>query len=317
MEFRVLRMFETLRCRATAFLMLLTITASLCGQRPVWRDPSTHRVHFINIEDGVRLEVLDWGGSGKPLVLVAGSGNTAHVFDGFAEKLTRTAHVYGITRRGFGASSHPESEYTDQRLSDDVLQVLNFLHLVAPVLVGHSLGGNELTTLASEHPNRVSGLIYLDATFDPKDLPTNDPKYVALLNNLPPNLLPHPPGFPESERQAIAHQNVRHAVSAIAKGVKKRDYSGIRVPVLALVATFRAADDQLRNDMPKDPEPRAAIEAYEVIRMVYIKKDEETLRAAVPNAHIVELPGANHYVFLSNEPDVLGEIDLFLSRLLP
>jgi len=32
--------------------------------------------------------VLDWGGSGKPLVLLTGSGNTAHVFDELAGKLT-------------------------------------------------------------------------------------------------------------------------------------------------------------------------------------------------------------------------------------
>jgi non-heme chloroperoxidase len=32
----------------------------------------------------VNLEVLDWGGSGRPLVLLAGLGNTAHIFDKFA-----------------------------------------------------------------------------------------------------------------------------------------------------------------------------------------------------------------------------------------
>src|ERR1022692_3158667 len=35
--------------------------------------------------------------------------------------------VYGITRRGYGASSHPESGYTAQRSADDVLQVLDSL----------------------------------------------------------------------------------------------------------------------------------------------------------------------------------------------
>ena len=104
-------------------------------------------------------------------MLLTGSGNTAHVFDDFAAKLTGIAHVYGITRRGFGASSHPESGYTDQRLADDVLQVLDSLKLVAPVLVGHSMGGNELTTVASQHPDRVSGLVYLEAGGDPQDFP--------------------------------------------------------------------------------------------------------------------------------------------------
>jgi len=59
------------------------------------------------------LEVLDWSVKGRPLVLLAGLGITAHVFDGFAEKLTDSYHVYGITRRGYGASSKPASGYTE------------------------------------------------------------------------------------------------------------------------------------------------------------------------------------------------------------
>src|SRR5215468_9998220 len=134
-------------CRAFPFLSVWLAASAVCAQQSAWQDPSGHRVEFIAVEDGVRIEVLDWGGTGKPLVLLAGSGNTAHVFDDFAEKLIPFAHVYGITRRGFGASSHPESGYTCQRLADDVLRVLDSLNLVAPVLVGHSMGGNELTTL--------------------------------------------------------------------------------------------------------------------------------------------------------------------------
>ena len=70
-------------------------------------DLSPHTVRFIAVDDNVKLEVLDWGGSGRSLVLLAGLGNTAHVFDKFAPKLTGAYHVYGITRRGFGASSAP------------------------------------------------------------------------------------------------------------------------------------------------------------------------------------------------------------------
>jgi hypothetical protein len=65
-------------------------------------DPTSHTVQFVTVELGVKLEVLDWGGSGCPLVFLAGLGDTAHVFDNFAPKFTGRYHVYGITRRGFG-----------------------------------------------------------------------------------------------------------------------------------------------------------------------------------------------------------------------
>jgi pimeloyl-ACP methyl ester carboxylesterase len=95
-------------------------------------------------------------------------GNTAHVFDDFAPKLTRDYHVYGITRRGFGASSAPvpdAANYSADRLGDDVLAVLDALKLERPVLVGHSIAGEELSSVGSRHPERVAGLVYLDAAY--------------------------------------------------------------------------------------------------------------------------------------------------------
>ena len=106
-------------------LLLFSLTGYLCAQDPApWHDPSPHKVQFVTVDENVKLEVLDWGGSGRPIVLLTGSGDTAHVFDDFAPQLTSQYRVYGITRRGFGVSSHPESGYSDQRLADDVLQVV-------------------------------------------------------------------------------------------------------------------------------------------------------------------------------------------------
>jgi non-heme chloroperoxidase len=129
-------------------------------------DTSPHTVNFITVADNVKLEVLDWGGSGRPVVLLAGLGSTAHIFDNFAPKLASSYHVYGITRRGYGASSAPvtsNSNYSADRLADDVLVVCEALKLGRPVLVGHSIAGEELSSIGTRHPEKVAGLVYLDA----------------------------------------------------------------------------------------------------------------------------------------------------------
>ena len=111
--------------------------------------------------------MLDWGGLGRNVILLAGSGNTAHVYDDFATKLVGFCHVYGITRRGFGASSHPETGYSEERLADDVVQVVDSLKIASPVLIGHSMAGGEITLVAGQHPDRLLGLVYLEAVRDP------------------------------------------------------------------------------------------------------------------------------------------------------
>jgi pimeloyl-ACP methyl ester carboxylesterase len=48
------------------------------------------------------------------------------------------------------------------------------LRIEAPVLIGHSMAGAELITVGSQHPARVSGLVYRDAIADPGDATGND-----------------------------------------------------------------------------------------------------------------------------------------------
>ncbi|MEX2263806.1 MAG: alpha/beta hydrolase [Bryobacteraceae bacterium] len=150
-----------------------------------WHDPSPHRVEFVQVDSSVRLEVLEWGGAGRPVVLLASLGHTAHIYDEFAPKLARSFRVYGITRRGFGKSSYPESGYTDERLADDVLAVLEFLKLKAPVLAGHSIAGQELTSIGARRSDRIAGLIYLDAAADDLTGLDTDTKLREIMRKLP------------------------------------------------------------------------------------------------------------------------------------
>src|SRR5215469_17971217 len=88
------------------------------------RDATPHSIRFVTVQDEVKLEVLEWGGSGRPLILLHGGNSTAHEFDTFAPKLIGSYDVYGITMRGCGASSSPDAtdaNYTADRLGDDVL----------------------------------------------------------------------------------------------------------------------------------------------------------------------------------------------------
>lgn len=326
---------------------LVALSTSACETEPRaqtlagpdgWRDPSTHRVRFVTVDESVRLEVLDWGGTGRAVVLLAGSGNSAHVFDDFAPKLTDCCRVFAITRRGYGASSQPASGYDNQRLADDVLAVVDALRIEAPILVGHSMAGGEITTLGNLHSDRLSGLVYLDALGDPRDWPASDPAYRALLEKLPPPIPPSPPcpqntttfrerraemlcamkvPFPESELRSIfsahpdgrvgRHKTPPHIHRAVGDGEIKRDYSRIRVPVLAMSNAPVSGEHQ-----PKNEEERAAFEAVDKATQVYEDRWVANLKGAVPAARLVDLPGAGHFVFLTRADEVEREIEAFV-----
>jgi pimeloyl-ACP methyl ester carboxylesterase len=276
--------------------------------------------------------------------LLAGLGNTAHVFDGFAEKLTDSYHVYGITRRGYGASSKPASGYTEERLADDDLRVFDSLGLVKPIVAGHSVAGNELSQLGIHHYDRISGLVYLDALNDGSDDYTD---YDAVTAKLP-EAMKKPPSptpsdlksfpayrewrmrtqgitYPEAELRAEFAENAdgsigsriapSYVANAIMEGDHKHDYSQIRVPVLAFVGYPKLPQDQMRENHITDPEERIIVEAVFGTYVGMAKNRIKRINDAAEGARVVELWGASHFVFLSNEADVLGEMRKFSGEL--
>ena len=299
------------------------------------RDKSPHTVHFVTVDSNVKLEVLDWGGSGRSIVLLAGLDYTAHVFDDFAPKLTGTYHVYGITRRGFGASSVPDSGYSADRLGDDVLEVIDSLGLTRPILVGHSIAGEELSSIGSRHPEKVAGLVYLEAGYfyayydasrgnlildaldvqrkleqlrpgkgpaDRRplmrelvsdDLPQLQNDLKEMLKNLE-GAPPPPPQPPPSTGFSPSH--------AVLDGAQK--YTKISVPVLAIYAFPPSLGPEIGND----PATREAALARASARV-------KAFESGVPSARVVRLPNADHFIFRSNEADVLREMNLFISTL--
>jgi non-heme chloroperoxidase len=173
---------ETLVKASLALALLLTVSASGSaqtlagsatgsGQPPACVDTTPHKEMLVTVASGVQLQVLDWGGADKPrtMVLITGLGDNAHVYDQFAFQFTDYFHVIGITRRGFLPSSQPPPGPTpgagydfDTRARDDIA-VLDFLGIGKAVIVGHSVAGSELSTLAVKYADRVEKLVYLDS----------------------------------------------------------------------------------------------------------------------------------------------------------
>lgn len=300
------------------------------------RDSSPHTIQFITVDTNVKLEVLDWGGPGRPLIFLAGMGNTAHVFDTFALKFTAKYHVYGITRRGFGDSSVPDSGYSSDRLGDDVLAVMDSLKLNRPVLAGHSIAGEELSSIGSRHPEKVAGLIYLDAAYSyafydstQGDLNLDSLELKRKLDQL------HPGTPPQDQKQVVQEllktdlprlendlkdelKGLEYAptvtcklqvpapVLAIVAGQQK--YTSIRVPALAIYAIPHSG-------MPAAGRDEATVAAAEARDNALSEAQAKAFEKGVPSAHVVRLPHADHYVFKSNESDVLREMNAFLEAI--
>jgi non-heme chloroperoxidase len=299
---------------------------------------------LVNVAPGVKDEVLDWGGTGSPIVFLPGLGNDAHVFDAFAAKFTAHHHVYGITPRGFGHSSKPaptEANYSADRLADDVLAVLDAEKIDRPVLIGHSISGEILSSIGTRHPHRVAGLVYLEAGYpyayyDPTATITvkamEDSRLLrerlAAMNAGAPNqdaladeagadlarlrddlrlmrmlgeLLPPPPAnMPKEDLTLLEAFLLGNQVFT----------AHIDTPILAFYAYPTGLAALLKGPAAKIAAATAALDAGVKTQIVGFSRTN-------PQATIVEIPRANHYIFISNEAEVERAIDQFLEKNLP
>jgi pimeloyl-ACP methyl ester carboxylesterase len=316
-------------------LTILLITSRGFGVPAEWKDASKHIIRFVEVEPGVRLEVLDWGGSGEPLMLLAGHGNTGHVFDDFAPRLTDGFRVFAITRRGFGASSQPTQGYDLARMVEDIARVTHTLKLGRVNVAGHSIAGDEMTRLALTYPDNVGKLVYLEAAYDRVEAQRLEGSFPKL---------PQPPpearesGSAEAVRSLVARTEIlmpeseiratrifgpdgqylrpvtpESIVRAIAKMVEHPDYRAVRAPILAIYAVYRTAADLSPRYKTADSETRQGLDQIFALWQSFAHVQRELLRKSVPQARVDEIRGANHYVFISNRDQVLKDMHIFLT----
>jgi pimeloyl-ACP methyl ester carboxylesterase len=287
---------------------------------------------MVRVARNVRLHYLDFGGTGPPLLFLAGLGNTAHAFDEFAPAFTDRFHVIAITRRGFGESDHPDGGYDTPRLVQDIAAAMDALHIPRASFVGHSIAGEELTRLAATFPNRVDRLVYLDAAYDrvradrmlddafpvPLDVP-RPPEPTAADTATPAAYVEfvhrtRGVNIPEADIRTRYRfdgwdETRTRAYQAIAPEVP--DYRAVRAPALAIYAVI----DRVAQTEPwqrADTQRRAALQDL----LHGTEAVERTLRAEfrdeVKASRVLEIPGAHHWIFVSNRDEVLSAVRRFL-----
>lgn len=287
----------------------------------------------------VRLHYIDYGGEGPAVILLAGLGSSAHIFDEFGPLLRTDHRVIAVTRRGYGQSSDaPDGDYSNAALVDDLVELMDRLVINRASFVGHSLAGGELATLGAKHPERVDRLVYIDAAYDRSEVP-------ALMAALPPSASPSPTalatvaGFAEWRQQALGVRSkaVVADVAAIMrqgeKSVVPRTAQNTAVAALAGDIAAKAkweeiAAPSLAFYTSKDVAEQVAPEATPAQRQAFIDYSVKAFRPWMLRQQAeflsrrqcgtaVEVPRSTHHLFLERPAWLAENILVFLASSKP
>jgi len=319
---------------ALGMLCLLSVTAR--GSDPSWSDPSPHRDGFVTA-NGIKLNYLDFGGSGPAMILIHGLGDNPHIFDDLAPGLTDRFHVIAYARRGHGLSDAKEP-YDAATLTEDLRGLMDALGIARADLVGWSMGGNEITWMATRYPQRVGHIVYFDGLYD-----YADPDFARTYRAIPPELLETPPGVLASldayrayqkaaafaplkdmrrveayMRQLIIQkpdgtvttrmpQNLQEAMVRSLSANPPRDYTRVHCPALAFLAAT-PVDSQLAS-----ASLHKAVLAWERDEWAPFRaKSVARARHELTDLRVVTVPGAHADFFLVSRQRVLATMRQFL-----
>jgi non-heme chloroperoxidase len=307
-------------------------------------DTSPHKSDFVHV-NGIRLHYLDWGGRGPALLFLAGMGCNAHVFDRFAPRFTDRFHVLALTRRGHGESDHPETGYDVDTLTRDILLFLDALKLDRVFLVGHSMAGVELSHFAAAYPDRLLGLVYLDAAFyrntqefkamqaenplrtieipGSKDEHYSTEAYFASMKKAYPSLAAiWGPVMEEQGLHEITVQPDGRVVDRMSPAIESAiqdtmlgyipEDDRIQAPTLSFVA-FPEARSFISPEYMTEEQQARVMAFFATAREAWLRHSMEQFRRNVPHARIVQIPGGHHYCFIQQEQLVYDEMRKFLS----
>ncbi len=161
--------------RGLAALLAVLVVAFLVFRTPD-TDPAQMRAkygappsQFVDVGCGLTVHLRDEGPRDAPAILLLhGSNADLHTWEPWAAALRDRYRVIRFDQVGHGLTGpDPAGDYSTAGFVADILAVADRLGLGRFVIGGNSMGGKHALAFAIAHPERVAGLVLVDASGGP------------------------------------------------------------------------------------------------------------------------------------------------------
>lgn len=272
------------------------------------------RGRFVEV-DGVRLHYVERG-RGEALVLLHGNGATLEDFEtsGLLGLAARRGRVIAFDRPGFGYSARPRPRlWTADEQAALIHKALRRLGVSRAIVLGHSWGASVAMALALDHPETVTGVVFVSGYFYPT------PRFDALALSGPGvpgagDVLRHTVSpllgrllWPRLMRKifgpAPRSAAFEEAVKEMALRPSQIRASAIESALLIPGAVAKGEKDYVTLPMP------VAIVAGSDDRLVDARVQSSRLHEAIRQSTFRRVPGAGHMVHHAVPGAVMEAVD--------
>jgi pimeloyl-ACP methyl ester carboxylesterase len=237
------------------------------------------------------------------LLFIHGLSGSSSAWLPYEKEFETHYNVITFDLRGHGLSLRPErEEYAMEKFVEDIRELLTFLAVDRCTVVSHSFGTLIAMKFAQAHPHLVERMILLAPAYDVQSFRTS-----KLLTNLAAAFIVAPIRMPNGRR------------TNYARFYPTPDWSARRIGTDILNMGIRSYLRCMQIIFAHDYTPDWTALTQPVL-IVHGGKDSivpvehsHRLVKILPHATLVELADANHILVLNNAPEVIKEIESFIS----
>ncbi|TRW15266.1 alpha/beta hydrolase [Glacieibacterium frigidum] len=146
--------------------MLRVPDISVAELRAKYASPTSQ---FVEVLPGLTVHLRDEGPRGAPvLVLLHGSNASLHTWEPWVARLKDSYRIVSLDLPAHGLTGpDPQRDYSTVKSARIVAAVADHLRLGRFVLAGNSMGGGIAARFAVTYPDRLNGLVLVDAGGQP------------------------------------------------------------------------------------------------------------------------------------------------------
>lgn len=263
------------------------------------------------------LHVQQFGSGPKSLIFIPGLTCGPWEWSGEIARLAPRYTIYALTLPGFDGQPSVDAPLFP-RVTADIWTLVDQKHIVKPIVIGHSLGGTTGFMLATQHPERLGGVIALDGLpIYPTDIFSTPDKIAAMADAAAAKMA----AIPQAQFAAYEKTgSIPYLVTAPA------DVDAIAT--LAGKSDPKAAAQWFKEDLELDLRPQLAQATVPIVLLApydnalegqYLPTAaaKQAFYAGIvknaPNASVVVIPNARHFAMYDQPKATSDAIDAFLA----
>jgi pimeloyl-ACP methyl ester carboxylesterase len=263
------------------------------------------------------IHVQQFGSGARSLIFIPGLTCGPWEWSGEIARLAPHYTIYALTLPGFDGQPSVDAPLFP-RVTADIWTLIAQKHIAKPIVIGHSLGGTTGFMLATQHADRLGGVIALDGLpIYPTDVFSTPDKIAAMADAAAAKMA----AIPQAQFAAYEKAgSMPYLVTAPA------DVDAIAT--LAGKSDPKAAGQWFKEDMELDLRPQLVAATLPILLLApydaalegkYLPTAaaKQAFYAGIvknaPNASVVVIPNARHFAMYDQPKATSDAIDAFLA----